>query len=109
MSNETITRLSDPDRYEITIDGTVAGFAAFLDMDDQRVFHHTEVGEDFGGRGIAGEVVQHALEATRSEGKRIVPVCPYVAKFVTKSDEFTDAVDKPTPAVLQKLQELLAG
>lgn len=105
---ETITRQADPDRFEITIDGTVAGFAAFVDIDDQRVFHHTEIGEEFGGQGLAGKVVQHALEATRAEGKRIVPVCPYVAKFVTKSDEFTDAISKPTPAVLQKLQERLS-
>ena len=87
----------DPDRFEISVDGVVAGFAQFVEDGDQRIFFHTEIGEEFGGQGLAGKVVQQALETTRADGKRIVPVCPYVAKFVTKSDEFTDLVDQPTP------------
>lgn len=97
MSTETITREQNPDRFEISVDGAVAGFAQFVDDGEQRIFFHTEIGEEFGGQGLAGKVVQQALETTRTDGKRIVPVCPYVAKFVTKSEEFTDLVDQPTP------------
>lgn len=100
MTSESVTRETGPDRYEITVDGESAGFARFIDDGDRRVFFHTEIGDEYGGRGLAKKLVQQALESSRSDGKRIVPVCPFVAKFVSNSDEFADLVDKPTPATL---------
>lgn len=105
MTTESVSRQQNPDRFEITVDGTAAGFAAFIEDGDQRIFHHTEVSEEFSGQGLAGKLVQQALEATKAEGKRIVPVCPYVAKFVTKTDEFNDVVDKPTPEALALVRQ----
>jgi len=101
-----VTKQANPDRFEISVSGEVAGFAQFVDSDGQRIFFHTEIGEEFGGQGLAGKVVQEALEATRAEGLRIVPVCPYVTKFVSKTDEFSDIVDKPTPQTFEVLEQL---
>ncbi|MEH1059415.1 N-acetyltransferase [Micromonospora sp. CPCC 206171] len=39
-----------------------------------------------------------------ASGKRIVPVCPYVAKFLKKHDEFADITDPVTSDVLQWLE-----
>jgi len=99
MTTESVTREQNPDRFEITVDGTVAGFAQFTETGTQRMFFHTEIAEEFGGQGLAGKVVQQALEQTRADGLRIVAVCPYVAKFVTKTDEFSDLVDPVTDDV----------
>lgn len=93
----SVTRQSDPDRFEITSDDAVAGFTQFLDRGDRRVFFHTEIGEEFGGQGLAAIVVEQAVAATREEGLTIVPVCPYVAKWLTKHPEHEDATSKPTP------------
>lgn len=91
----TVSRKSD--RFEITAEsGEVAGFTQFVDTDGQRIFFHTEIGEQFGGQGLAGKVVAEALAATRDDGLRIVPVCPFVKKYVQKHDEFADIVDKVT-------------
>ncbi len=38
-------------------------------------------------------LIGEALQATRDAGLRIVPVCPMVAAFVKKHDEYTDVVD----------------
>lgn len=104
---ETVTQKSDPDRFEIAVEGEgggqqVAGFAAFVDHEvdgeRRRVFHHTEVGEEFSGRGLAGIVVREALDATRAEGITIVAVCPYVVKFVQKNDDWADSLSQPTDA-----------
>ena len=95
-----VTKQTGPDRFEITVDGTVAGFAQFVDHDGSRVFHHTETFPEFGGQGLAGIVVKQALEATRDEGMRIVPVCPYVKKYVTTHDEWAEHVDRPTRETL---------
>src|SRR6185437_16283056 len=82
------------EKYTIAVDGHTVGLAAVADRGNQRVFYHTEVDEQFGGRGLASILVGEALEATRSDGKRVVPVCPMVADFIKKHSEFSDITDK---------------
>jgi predicted GNAT family acetyltransferase len=94
-------------RYEILVDSKSAGLTAYRDRDDQRVFYHTEVDDAFAGQGLASVLVQQALTDVRASGKRIVPVCPYVAKFLKKHDEFTDITDPVTPEILQWLDTAL--
>jgi predicted GNAT family acetyltransferase len=94
---EDVRRQSGPDRFEIVVDGAVAGLAQFVDRDGRRVFFHTEVGDEYGGRGLAGVLVDRALRATREEGLRVVPVCPYVKKFLQKHPEHQEGVDRVTP------------
>ncbi|WP_029106389.1 GNAT family N-acetyltransferase [Mycobacterium sp. URHD0025] len=86
--------------YEITVDGEHAGLAAYADSGDQRIFYHTEIDDAFGGRGLAGELVDAALTDARAAGKRIVAVCPYVAKYVQKHHDFDDILDPVTPEAL---------
>jgi predicted GNAT family acetyltransferase len=92
--------------YTIAVDGENVGLAAVADRDEQRVFHHTEVDERFGGRGLASILVQQALEATRADGKRVVATCPMVAAFIKKHPEFADITDPVTPAILQWVETL---
>ena len=54
----SVSRETGPDRFEVSCDGAVAGFAQFVDHDGRRVFFHTEIGEEFGGQGLAGTVVE---------------------------------------------------
>ena len=86
-------------RYEILIGGRLAGFTEYRDRDAQRVFFHTEIDEAFAGQGLASVLVRQALSDVRISGKRIVPVCPYVAKFLQKHDEFADITDAVTPEI----------
>jgi predicted GNAT family acetyltransferase len=88
-------------KYTIAVDGEPVGLAAVADRGNQRVFYHTEVEERFGGRGLATILVGEALQATRAEGKRVVPVCPMVADFIKKHPEFDDITDKATPEILR--------
>jgi hypothetical protein len=93
-------------KYTIAIDGETVGLAAVADRDNQRVFYHTEVEEQFGGRGLASILVTEALKATRADGKRVVPVCPMVADFIKKHPEFNDITDKATPEILRWVETL---
>ncbi|WP_405690002.1 GNAT family N-acetyltransferase [Streptomyces sp. NBC_01185] len=95
-------------RYEILVEEVSAGFTAYRDRDGQRVFFHTEIDDAFAGRGLASVLVEQALSHVRSTGKRIVPVCPYVAKFLKKHEEFADITDPVTPEILQWLETALA-
>jgi predicted GNAT family acetyltransferase len=87
----TVTQESD--RFSIEVDGQKVGFAEYADRDGQRIFPHTEVADEFGGRGLATILIGEALQATRGAGLRIVAVCPMVADFVAKHPEFTDVAD----------------
>lgn len=91
-------------RYEIAVDGALVGLAAYRDLRDQRVFYHTEIGEDFAGHGLAAVLVGEALADARAAGKRIVAVCPYVAKYLKKHDGFADITDPVTHKILKWLE-----
>ena len=93
----TVTQQAD--RFTISVEGRPAGFTEFADRDGQRVFIHTEVAEEFGGRGLATILVGEALEATKDAGLRIVALCEMVGGYLEKHAEFTDVVDPPTPDI----------
>ncbi|MFB6813488.1 GNAT family N-acetyltransferase [Streptomyces sp. NPDC056347] len=99
-----VERVDARHRYTIQVDGEPAGFTVYRDRDGQRVFYHTEIDDAFAGRGLASILVTAALNDVRDSGMRIVPVCPYVAKYLKKHDEFSDITDPVTPEVLQWLQ-----
>ena len=99
-----VERVDARNRYEILVDGKRAGLTAYRDRDAQRVFYHTEIDDAFAGQGLASQLVQQALTDVRASGKRIVPVCPYVAKFLKRHEEFADLVDPVTPDVLRWLE-----
>ncbi|WP_418955703.1 GNAT family N-acetyltransferase [Streptomyces tritici] len=102
-----VRHVEDRHRYEILVGGERAGLTAYRDRDGQRVFFHTETDEAYAGQGLAGILVQEALTDVRAAGLRIVPVCPYVAKFLKKHEEFADITDPVTPDVLQWLDGVL--
>lgn len=84
-------------RFEVTVGGEMAGFAAYVDDAGRRIFYHTLIEDRFAGRGLAGRLVECALTQTAAAGLRIVPVCPYVAKYLTTHHDTDDAVDRVTP------------
>ena len=80
-------------KYTIAVGGKTVGFAEFADRGDQRVFYHTEIDPDFGGRGLATILLKEALDAARDDSKRIVPVCSMVGTVLKKHPEFDDITD----------------
>lgn len=89
----TVTFNEDGQSYDIAVaDGTVAGSAFFLpgpDADTERIFHHTVVDEQFGGRGLSKILVAEALDDSRERGVTVVPVCPlFVKKLQETGDDY---------------------
>lgn len=87
----TVTQQSD--RYTISVDGNEVGKAEFVDRDGRRVFTHTEVDDNYEGRGLATILIGEALQQTRDAGIPIVAECPMVADYISKHDEFKDSVE----------------
>ena len=65
-----------------------------------------EVDDAFEGQGVASQLVRFALDDATERGFRIVPVCPMVAAYIRKNEEFSDIVDRPTPDILQWVRTL---
>ncbi|MGN0065869.1 MAG: GNAT family N-acetyltransferase [Nocardioides sp.] len=94
--SDSVTRHSDPTRFQITIGDHDAGHVEFVDHERARVFFHTEVNEDYSGHGLGGALVQRALELTRDEGLRIVAFCPFVKAYINRNPEWLEYVNTPT-------------
>jgi uncharacterized protein len=90
------TVTAESDRFTIAVEGQSVGLTEFADRDGQRVFTHTEVADEFEGRGLATILIGEALQATRDAGLRIVAVCPTVAAYIDKHDELHDVADPVT-------------
>jgi len=77
-------------RYEITVDGELAGVIMYRRTGDTVAFLHTETLEGFEGKGLAGELVRQALDDARTLGLTVQPLCPYVAAWLARHREYAD-------------------
>jgi uncharacterized protein len=87
------TVTAEPEQYTIAVDGKKVGKAEFSDRGGKRVFTHTEVDENYEGRGLATILIGEALRQARDAGMPIVAKCQMVAAYAKKHDEFSDAVE----------------
>jgi uncharacterized protein len=76
------------DRYEMTSDGEVVGFAAYRARPGLIAFVHTEVDERLQGRGLGDLLIRFALGDARSRGLAVLPFCPFVKSFIERHREF---------------------
>jgi predicted GNAT family acetyltransferase len=81
------------ERYEITVDGELAGYSEYRGGGDTRAFTHTEIDPAFEGRGLGGQLVAAALEDVRSRTMHIVPICPFVNAYLAEHREQLDLVE----------------
>lgn len=91
----SVTRNDSLHRYEVRVDGELAGFAdAHLEGDGAGggvvVVPHTEVDPAFGGRGLGSALVRGLLEDVRERGLRVRPLCSFVAAYLDKHPEHAD-------------------
>jgi predicted GNAT family acetyltransferase len=102
--DKVVTDVDGRSRYEITADGELAGFAEYRDIDGARVFTHTEVFDQYEGKGIGSALVRAALDSVRAGagGGRLVPLCPFVRSYIEgHAEAYGDLVDTELTERLQ--------
>lgn len=111
LGNEVEVRLDrDAHQYVISYPDqeAPAGIADFQDRDGrdgpERIFFHTEVGEEYGGRGLASLLIGEALVDTTASGRTIVAVCPFVSGHLKKKGHEGDW-RTPTPDEIAEFDE----
>jgi predicted GNAT family acetyltransferase len=80
-------------RYEVRVDGELAGFTLYRDRGEDRIsLTHTEVFDEFEGRGVGSALVAGTLDDLRSNGLAVLPVCPFVRAYIRDHPEYLDLV-----------------
>jgi predicted GNAT family acetyltransferase len=78
-------------RYYAVVDGGVAEASYKEAADGTRSFDHTFVPDAMRGKGVAEQLVRHALDDTIRSGHKFIAICPYVKHFVQKHPEYKEA------------------
>lgn len=81
---------ADRRRFYIPLDEGEAHLD-YREKDDATLdYAHTYVSPDLRGQGLAGRVVEKALDHAREEGLKVEPSCPFVASFLKDHPEYQD-------------------
>ena len=81
------------DRYEIVVDGQVAGFAQYAQRPGRIFFVHTEIDPAYEGQGLGSALAAGALSDARARGLRVVPLCRFIASYLDRHPQYSDVVD----------------
>ncbi len=79
-------------RFEIEVDGELAGFLDYRKDGDEYALPHTRIYTQFEGQGLGGELVRGALEEISQRGGSVLPYCPFVPRVIRDNPEFADLV-----------------
>ncbi len=82
----------DRDRYEIRVDGLLAGHLDYLLRPGLIALAHTEVDERFEGHGLGSRLIRFALDDARQRQLAVLPFCPFVKSFIERHAEYADLV-----------------
>jgi uncharacterized protein len=81
-------------QYEVHVGDEVA-VLTYRREGNRIVYLHTGVPPALEGRGIAGLLASTALEEARAEGLEVIPLCPYVAAYIKRHQEYLPLVSPP--------------
>lgn len=87
-SEPTFADAPDRHRYELMIDGELAGWLDYRDDDgDVRSLLHAEVDPAREGQGLGGRLVGRALDDARHRGLQVLPYCSFVRSYLVRHTE----------------------
>lgn len=74
-------------RYELYAGDALAVIITFKELPGHIDLVHTVGQPGFDGRGLAKVLARYALDDVVASGKRIIPHCPFVLRFLQKHPE----------------------
>jgi len=83
---------AEAQRYEIRVDGRLAGFAAYRERPGRLEFTHTEIDDEYEGQGLGSKLVAQTLDDVRSRELEVTPICPFVKSYIERHPEYQDLV-----------------
>lgn len=74
-------------RFETWIGGQLSKADYLLDGDTM-VMTHVGVYPEHRGRGVAGKLVEVALNYAQEKSLRVIPMCPYVSAYIRRNPQY---------------------
>jgi uncharacterized protein len=74
-------------RFEMPADGGIATLS-YAETASTIDLMHTEVPSALEGRGLGSALARTALEYARDAGKRVIPTCPFVRRYIASHPEW---------------------
>ncbi len=90
MSTVTVVNNAAASRFEILRDGAVAGYLDYRTHGNTVDLTHAHTEPPLRGQGLAGMLVQGALDVIKVEKMAVIPTCPYVAAWISDHVEYQD-------------------
>lgn len=79
--------------FEASVQGKKAGLMTYTWAGEERfIIDHTEVGEEFNGKGVGKEMLLSAVDFARKNNKRIIPLCPFAKATFQKNPDLQDVL-----------------
>jgi predicted GNAT family acetyltransferase len=95
MSDVQVRDNPAENRYEAWLDGRLAGFAVYETRGSSIVFTHTEVADEFEGRGVGSSLARGALDDVRARGGLdVVALCPFIKGWIEKHPDYEDLLHR---------------
>lgn len=80
-------------QYEFNIDGFIAKIE-YIRTGNKIYLTHTEVPGELEGQGIASDLVKKVLADIQQKELKVVPLCPFVDKYIKRHPEWEFLVFK---------------
>ncbi len=101
MTTVVVTENLPRHRFEIHVDGALAGYCAYRLAGEQRyIFVHTEIDAAFEGQGLASQLIHEVLKQMRARRMEVVPYCPFVKAYIIKHPTYAELVPEDVRARL---------
>jgi len=81
----------EENRFETEIDGYKA-IIEYSVLPGILSLNHTEVPKELSGKGIASEMTEKVLLQIELRGLKVIPVCPFIKKYIDKHPEWKSIV-----------------
>ena len=79
-------------RYEMHIQGELAGFVTYRRRGQAISLIHTEVEPAFQGAHLATQLARFTLDNARKRDLAVLPFCPYISSWIARHAEYADLV-----------------
>ena len=92
MPERVVVDVPAASRFEIRVDGALAGYAEYREEGGARAFTHTVVEPEYEGQGVGSALARGALDVVRDRGLQVVPLCPFIRGWIDKHPDYADLV-----------------
>ena len=86
---DAVTDNAERSRFELRL-GADTAFVSYRRADAVLLLTHAEVPAHLEGQGVGSRLVGGVLDLVRARGERVVPRCPFVARFIERHPAYRD-------------------